>query len=108
MRDIGVRSLRYTEMMAFLDETESAWILEQLRLRNALVHLGLHDIASNLGPGSTTDDAVHAYTDRPPKEVASRVLDHLIRFVNLLTAWMLSPDAQGNLFLAALRPAPVK
>ncbi|MEX5265893.1 hypothetical protein RF640_17900 [Kocuria sp. CPCC 205231] len=107
MRRDGFRSARSTDIMTFLDDPESVWILGQSRLRNGLVHLGLQDIASHLGPGSSIDDAIRAYTGLEPDAVAARTLNHLTRFVSLLTAWMLSPTADGSLFLAALRPAPV-
>jgi hypothetical protein len=106
MRRNGVRAPQAAEMMAFLDDPESVWVLGQSKLRNGLVHLGLQDIASSLGPGTSTDDAVLAYTGERPNVVAGRVLNHLTRFVDVLTAWTLSPTADGNSFLAALRPAP--
>lgn len=90
---------------AFLNEPESVWALGQSRLRNGLVHLGLQDIASRLGPGSTPDHAVLAYTGEAPETVAARVMDHLTRLANLLTGWTLTPTTDGSSFLAALHPA---
>ncbi len=93
-------------MKAFLDDPDSVWVLGQSRLRNGLVHLGLQDIAGSLGLGSTVDDAVCAYTGQHPDTVAARVVNHLTRFVDLLTEWMLSPTSDGNTFLGAIHPAP--
>ena len=106
MRHDGVRPPRSEEMMAFLEDPESEWILGQSKLRNGLVHLGLQDIASSLDPGSTVDDAVRAYTGQNPDAVATRVENHLVRLVDLLTTWMLVPTASGDSFLGALHPAP--
>lgn len=106
LRANGAQSRRSTEMMEFLEEPESAWVLKQRKLRNGLVHLGLQDIASSLRPGSTMDDAVRAYTEQDPDTVATRVADRLDRFIDVLTRWMLSPTSDGRLFLSALHPAP--
>lgn len=108
MRQNGINPPRASAIMAFLDEPESVWILGQSKLRNGLVHLGLQDIASNLGPGSTIHDAVRAYTGLESDTVAARTLNHLTRFVSLLTAWMLSPSSDGSLFLSALHRASLK
>lgn len=62
----GVQTSWSAAVSAFLNEPESVWALGQSRLRNGLVHLGLQDIASSLGPGSTPDDAVRAYTGEAP------------------------------------------
>ncbi|MBE4720121.1 hypothetical protein [Pseudarthrobacter sp. AB1] len=94
------------EMFDFLDDPESAWVLGQSKLRNGLIHLGLQDIAGSLGTGNTVDDAVRAYTDQDPESVAVRIVNHLSRFVDLLTRWMLSPTPHGKTFLAALHHAP--
>jgi hypothetical protein len=96
------------QMAAFLRHPESMWILEQAKLRNGLVHLGLQDIASDLAAGSTIEDAVHAYTGQDPDEVARRVADHLFRFTDALTNWMLSPAPTGGKFHAALRSEPLR
>ena len=56
--------------------------------------------------GSPGGDAVRAYTGQDPDAVASRVKNHLARFVDLLTTWMLTPTARGDSFLGALHPAP--
>lgn len=105
MRHNGVRARNGTEMMEFLDDPESVWVLGQSKFRNGLVHLGLQDIASSLGPGSSTGDAVFTYTGQQPNVVAARVLDHLTRFADVLTTWALSPTDDGRSFLAAMRPA---
>jgi hypothetical protein len=106
MRHDGVRPPRSDEMMAFLEHPESEWVLGQSKLRNGLVHLGLQDIASSIVPGSTVDDAVRVYTGQAPDEIAERVESHLVRFVDLLTAWMLAPTVKGDVFLGALHSAP--
>lgn len=105
MRQKGIRAPRSIDMMAFLDEPESVWVLGQSKLRNGLVHLGLEDIASSLETGNTIHDAVRAYTGLESNEVAARTVNHLARFVSLLTSWMLSPTADGKFFLSALQPA---
>lgn len=107
MRHNGGLASQRAEMMAFLDDPESVWVLGQSKLRNGLVDLGLQDIAASLGARSTVDDAVRAYTGQDPDAVATRVVNHLTRFVDLLTKWMLSPTPDGNLFLAAVHPAPL-
>lgn len=106
LRANGAQPRQAAEMMEFLDEPESAWVLEQRKLRNGLVHLGLQDIASQLGSGATIDDAVRVYTGQDSGIVATRVVDRLDRFVDILTRWMLSPTEKGRLFLDALHPAP--
>jgi len=102
------RTSQSAEMTAFLEAPESEWVLGQARLRNGLVHLGLQDIASSLGPGSTLGDAVGVYTGQAPDAVAVRVKEHLTQFVAVLTDWMLTPTVDGRSFLAALHPAPPK
>lgn len=106
MRKNGGQASQSAEMMAFLEHPESVWILGQSKLRNGLVHLGLQDIAAGLNDESTVDDAVRAYTGHDSDTVAVRVVNHLTQFVDHLTAWMLSPTLDGNLFLAAMHPAP--
>ena len=106
MRRDGIHPPHSDEMMALLEDPESEWILGQSKLRNGLVHLGFEDIASSLNPGSTVDDAVRAYTGQNPEDVATRVENHLVRFVKLLTTWMLTPTARGDTFLGALHAAP--
>ncbi len=106
MRDDGIRPPHSDEMMAFLEDPESEWILGQSKLRNGMVHFGFQDIASSLSPGSTVDDVVRAYTGQNPDEVATRVENHLVRFVDLLTTWMVTPTARGDSFFGALHAAP--
>lgn len=106
MRRDGVKASRSREMAEFLEEPESLWMLKQANLRNGLVHLGLQDIASRLGPESTLDDAIRAYTGQGPDAFADRVLHHLARLSSILTTWLLSPTTDGRSFLDALHPAP--
>lgn len=94
------------DVSRLLDDPESAWILSQSGLRNGLVHLGLQDIASGMPTGSTVDDATRAYTRHDPDAVAERVSNHLVRFVDVLTDWMLSPTSRGDSFMGSLHPAP--
>ena len=108
MRSGDLHAFLPASMKAFLDDPESVWVLGQAKLRNGLVHLGLQDIAGSLGLGSTIDDAVYAYTRQGADTVAARVVNHLTRFVDLLTEWMLSPTSDGDMFLGALRPAPLE
>lgn len=91
------------DMSALLAEPESEWVLNQSKLRNALVHLGMQDIASEIKPGDTINDALAAYTNLAADEVAARVSEHLSRFVMVLTSWMLTPAVGGKSFMAALR-----
>lgn len=105
MRADGTATMHSEEASEFLDDPESVWVLGQSKLRNGLIHLGLQDIATTLGSGSTIDDVVRAYTCEDPEQVALRVLRHLTRFVDVLTRWMLSPTPHGKTFLAALHPA---
>lgn len=105
MRADGTDTMHSEEALEFLDDPESVWVLGQSKLRNGLIHLGLQDIATTLGSGSTIDDVVRAYTGEDPEQVALRVLRHLTRFVDVLTRWMLSPTPHGKTFLAALHPA---
>jgi hypothetical protein len=106
MRADGTTTMHSEEALEFLDDPESEWVLGQSKLRNGLIHLGLQDIAKNLGTGSTFDDAVRAYTGQDPETVSVRVVTHLTRFVDVLTKWMLSPTPRGKTFIAALHPAP--
>lgn len=64
------------DMHSLLRDPDSIWILNQSRLRNGLVHLGLQDIASDLPVGSTVEDAVRAYSGDQPDVVADRVSSH--------------------------------
>lgn len=106
LREGNVRTPLSEDVNRLLDEPESAWILSQSGLRNGLVHLGLQDIALDLPTGSTVDDATRAYTGHDPDAVADRVSNHLMRFVDLLTGWMLSPTPRGDSFMGVLHPAP--
>ncbi|MDD1477949.1 hypothetical protein [Arthrobacter sp. H16F315] len=94
------------DMLALLADPESEWLLAQSKLRNGLIHLGMQDIASKIGPGETIDDAVAAYTGLEAHEVATRVSQHLSRFVTILTSWMLTPRVGGKSFMAALHRPP--
>ncbi|WP_091470891.1 hypothetical protein [Paenarthrobacter nitroguajacolicus] len=94
------------DMIALLAEPETEWLLAQSKLRNALIHLGMQDIASKIKPGETLDHVVATYTDLHADEVAVRVSDHLSRFVTILTKWMLTPPVDGNSFMAALHRPP--
>jgi hypothetical protein len=104
MRADGTTTMHSEEVLAFLDDPESVWVLGQSKLRNGLIHLGLQDIAKNLGTG-TVDDAIRAYTGQDPDAVSDRVERHLNRFVDVLTRWMLSPTPNAKTFMAALHSA---
>lgn len=105
--DEGALPDHATEMLKFLEEPESAWVLDQRALRNFLVHLGLgKPVAEKLGNKATINDVVHLYTQCNPEEFAARISNHLTRFIDVITAWMLSPTTDGKLFLNALHPAP--
>lgn len=105
MRADGTTTLHSEEVLAFLDDPESVWVLGQSKLRNGLIHLGLQDIAKNLRTGSTIDDAIRAYTGQDPDAVSDRVVRHLNHFVDVLTRWMLSPTPNAKTFMAALHSA---
>lgn len=95
-----------TRMSRFLEESESEWVLEQRALRNFLVHLGLGKaVAEKLGNKTTVNDVVHLYTQCDPEEFAVRISNHLTRFIDVMTTWMLSPTVDGKLFLNTLHPA---
>lgn len=96
-----------TEVLKFLREPESEWVLGQRALRNFLVHLGLGGaIVENLDTKSKIKDVERLYTQTQPEEFAARISNHLTRFTDVITAWMLSPTPDGKLFLSALHPAP--
>lgn len=61
---------------------------------------------TTIKPGDTINDAITAYTNLAAEEAAARVSEHLIRFVAVLTSWMLTPPAAGNSFIAALHRPP--
>lgn len=104
LRDASPDSVGH-EMRALLAEPESKWLLDQGKLRNGLVHLGMQDVATSIRTGDTVDDAVAAYTGVAADEVAARVSDHLTRFTEVLTSWMLTPTAGGDSFMKALHKA---
>lgn len=93
-----------SEVLQFLEKRESEWVLEQRALRNFLVHLGLGKaVAEKLTHKATVNDVVHLYTQCDPDEFAVRITNHLTRFVEVMTTWMLSPTMDGKLFLSALQ-----
>lgn len=61
-----------------------------------------------LAPGAQSTTPYVPTRGQDPDTVADRVVNHLTRFVALLTRWMLSPTPDGKLFLAAMRPAPLE
>lgn len=105
--DEGALPDQATEVLKFLEEPESEWVLGQRALRNFLVHLGLGGaVVENLSTKSKIKDVECLYTQTQPEEFAARISNHLTRFIDVITAWMLSPTPGGKLFLNTLRPAP--
>lgn len=104
--ELGVTALP-GRVLAFLDSPDAVWLLQQSKLRNGLVHLGLQDIAAFIKPGGDVDQVVYLYTSEEPDEFAGRVSGLLEMLVSTLTDWMLEKDLHGNSFMEALGPANV-
>lgn len=87
---------------AFLDGPGVQWLLQQRKLRNAYVHLGMSDIRDRIAAGDKVDAAVAAYTGIAAADVDGRVQPVLLELAAVLTGWMLTPGVDGNRFEDAL------
>lgn len=90
----------------YIDDERTRWVLQNSKLRNGLIHLGLQDIASSLSPGATIDDAVAAYTGLTADETDELVKERLHVLGETLTTWMLSRPSTGRTFTEALHAPP--
>lgn len=102
LRDDGAHQLP-TAVAAFLDGPEVLWLLQQRKLRNAYVHLGMSDIRDRIAEDDTIDAAIVAYTGIAAADVDGRVQAVLLELASVATEWMLTPGADGKRFDNALR-----
>lgn len=94
------------QLNLILDEPESQWVLDNAKLRNGLIHLGLQDIALRLDHASTIDEVILAYSGESAEAVNARVARHLETVFQMLTSWATAAPSSKRSFRDALHPAP--
>lgn len=90
------------KVAAFLDGHDVQWLLQQRKLRNAYVHLGMSDVRDRIVAADTVDAAIEAYTGIAAAEVDGRVQPVLLELAAVVTEWMLTPGVDGQRFADAL------
>lgn len=101
LRDDGAYPMP-AAVTAFLDGPDVQWLLQQRKLRNAYVHLGMSDIRDHIAAGDTMNAAVAAYTGIAAADVDGRVQPVLLELAAVVTQWMLTPGVDGRRFEEAL------
>jgi hypothetical protein len=91
---------------SLLEDERTRWVLSNAKLRNGLVHLGLQDIASELRPGDSIDDAITAYTGLTADDAEERTKERLYALGEALSTWMLAAPPSGPSFADALHAPP--